>query len=105
MISRAQTPLRVSHDDAIRLTQDIYGLKVSARSLPGEYDHNFHVTTADGRAFVLKIMHVDRERELVDLQCQALRHLADRAPEIVLPRVQLTRKGEAYARAAVMNGH
>src|SRR5215471_19297896 len=105
MSTRAQTPQQVSQDDAIRLAREIYGLEVSARSLPGEYDHNFHVTTADGQAFVLKIMHVDRERELVDLQCQALRHLADRAPEIVLPRVQLTRKGEAYAKAAVMNGH
>src|SRR5262249_23642922 len=104
MISRAQTPPLVSQDDAIRLARDIYGLEVSAESLPGEYDHNFHVKTAEGRAFVLKVMHESRERAFLDLQCRALQHLADRAPGIVLPRVQLTARGEAFTKVAVANG-
>src|SRR5262245_45100841 len=104
MISRVQTPQPVSYDDAIRLARDIYGLEVSARSLPGEYDHNFQVQTADGRAFVLKVMHESRESALLDLQCQALLHLADRAPRIVLPRVQLTRQGEAFTKVALSDG-
>src|SRR5215831_3561743 len=103
MISRAQTSQQVSLDDAVRLARDLYGLEVSARSLPGEYDHNFQVTTAGG-AFVLKVMDASRERSLLELQCQALQHLADRAPEIVLPRVQLTRQGEAFTKVA-LNGH
>jgi len=72
MISRAQTAQQVSPDDTIRLARDIYGLEVSSQSLPGEYDHNFHVQTADGRAFVLKVMHPSRESAFLDLQSQAL---------------------------------
>jgi 4-aminobutyrate aminotransferase-like enzyme/Ser/Thr protein kinase RdoA (MazF antagonist) len=98
MISRAQSPRQVSHDDAIRLAREIYGLEVSARSLPGEYDDNFHVNTTDGRAFVLKVMHASRERSFLELQCQALQHVADRAPGLVLPRVQLARQGAAFTR-------
>src|SRR5690349_13229092 len=104
MISAAQTPTPVSPDEAIRLARDIYGLEVSARSLPGEYDHNFHVETANGRAFVLKIMHANREAAFLDLQCRALQHLANRAPEIALPRVQLNLQGEAFTKVALLNG-
>jgi 4-aminobutyrate aminotransferase-like enzyme/Ser/Thr protein kinase RdoA (MazF antagonist) len=104
MISRAQIPQQISLDDAIRLARDIYGLEVSARPLPGEYDNNFQVTTADGRAFVLKIMHAGRERGFLDLQCQALQHLAERAPEIAVPRVRLTSQGEAFTKVALPDG-
>jgi 4-aminobutyrate aminotransferase-like enzyme/Ser/Thr protein kinase RdoA (MazF antagonist) len=103
MISRAQTPQQVSPHDAIRLARDIYGLEVRPRPLPGEYDHNFHVQTAEGRAFVLKVMHPSREGAFLDLQCQALQHVAFRAPGIVLPRVQLTLRGEAFTKVA-LNG-
>jgi 4-aminobutyrate aminotransferase-like enzyme/Ser/Thr protein kinase RdoA (MazF antagonist) len=104
MISPAPTPRPVSHVEAIRLARDIYGLEVSARSLPGEYDHNFHLETANGLAFVLKVMHASREGAFLDLQCRALQHLADRAPGIVLPQVQLNLQGEAFRKVALMNG-
>src|SRR5215470_228607 len=104
MITRTKASQSISLDDAIRLARDIYELEVAARSLPGEYDHNFHLTTADGRAFVLKVMHGSRERTLLDLQCQALQHLAARAPKIQLPRVQLTSQGEAFTKVALVDG-
>lgn len=88
----------VSPVEAIRLARDIYGLEVQAQSLPGEYDHNFHLTTLNGQSFVLKIMHPDRERSLVELQAHALQHLASRASHLVLPRVQLTRNGELFTK-------
>jgi 4-aminobutyrate aminotransferase-like enzyme/Ser/Thr protein kinase RdoA (MazF antagonist) len=104
MISPAQIPQQVSLDEAIRLARDIYSLEVSARSLPGEYDNNFHVTTTDDRSFVLKVMHAGRERTFLDLQCRALQHLASQAPEIELPRVQLTLRGEAFTKVALIDG-
>jgi len=104
MISPQQSTEPVLQGEAIRLARDIYGLEVSARSLPGEYDHNFQVKTADGRTFVLKVMHETREGAFLDLQCQALQHLADRAPGLVLPRVQLTLQGEAFTKVGLKNG-
>lgn len=100
--------------EAVELARDLYGLTVSARALPGEYDDNFHLTTqspnpgpaslhnvqsgpTDKQEFVLKVMHPARERAFVDMQCRALQHVAQRAPQLTLPRVQYNRDGQAFA--------
>src|SRR6266566_2494821 len=74
---------RVAHglteSEAARLAREVYGLEASARALPGEYDENFHLIAAPGRAFVLKVMHPAREPSFIDLQSKALVHLASRA--------------------------
>lgn len=77
----------VSPADAAAIAQRRYGLTATAEPLPGEYDHNFRLTAADGALYVLKVMHAGAAPELVDLQIQALAHLARRAPELALPRV------------------
>ncbi len=87
----------VPGSEAVRLARELWGLDVEARSLPGEYDSNFHVTVGEGPGFVLKVMHPERERGLVELQCDALRHLAARAPHLALPRVRLTTRGDTVA--------
>ena len=104
MMPDLRTPQLVSQDEVIRLAQEIYGLEVSAKPLPGEYDHNFHVTTAEGCAFILKVMHPSRERSFVDLQCRALGHLADRAPGLSLPRVRSTQRGEPFTKVELKEG-
>lgn len=91
-------PQQVSTEYAVRMAKEIYGLHVSASPLPGEYDNNFHVVTTEAQAFVLKLMHPSRERSFIDLQCQALRRLADRAPGLSVPRVRLTQRGEAFTK-------
>src|SRR5882762_8877531 len=91
--------------EAVELARELYGLSISAKALPGEYDDNFHLTAigkSTGRksepdGFVLKVMHPARQRAFIDMQCRALQHLAERAPQLTLPRVILNRKGEAFA--------
>src|SRR5713101_2828784 len=110
--------------EAVELARELYGLSVSAKALPGEYDDNFYLTTthdgdgvveaqpkmavplsnplhteneAAAAEFVLKVMHPARERSFIDMQCCALQHLAQRAPQLTLPRVLLNRKGETFA--------
>jgi 4-aminobutyrate aminotransferase-like enzyme/Ser/Thr protein kinase RdoA (MazF antagonist) len=96
-VGRAPHPL--AEPDAEALALHLYGLEARARALPGEFDDNFRLTTADGRSLVLKAMHPVRERGLVLLQCAALRHLEERAPHLPLPRVVPTAGGEAMALA------
>jgi 4-aminobutyrate aminotransferase-like enzyme/Ser/Thr protein kinase RdoA (MazF antagonist) len=84
----------VSAEEAARLARDLYGLVVTAKSLPGEYDDNFYLVAADGAQYVLKVMHPARELAFIDLQCQALQHLAKHAEALVLQRVVPTRSGE-----------
>ena len=90
----------IPESEAVRLGHELYGLEAAARTLPGEYDDNFHLTARNGGAFVLKVMHPQRERDFVDMQCAALQHLATRAPELALPRVVPTRMGEPVATIA-----
>lgn len=83
--------------EAVRLARALFGVggaDIRAVALPGEYDSNFEIVAGDGGRFVLKVMHPGRERSFVDLQCQALDHLAATAPELTLPRVRKARSGE-----------
>jgi len=89
----------VTEAEAVRLARELYGLEVAARSLPGECDANFHLTTAEGPGFVLKVMHPAREPGLIELQCAALGHLAERANHLSLPRVRALANGEPFATA------
>jgi 4-aminobutyrate aminotransferase-like enzyme/Ser/Thr protein kinase RdoA (MazF antagonist) len=98
--------------EAVDLARELYGLAVTAKLLPGEYDDNFHLTTLDRTAaengdpagFVLKVMHPARERSFIDMQCRALQHLAQHAPQLTLPRVRLNRNDEAFAAITAADG-
>jgi 4-aminobutyrate aminotransferase-like enzyme/Ser/Thr protein kinase RdoA (MazF antagonist) len=84
---------------------ELFGLNVSAKTLPGEYDDNFKLTRAgDSSAFVLKVMHPAREESLIDLQCSALQHLAQRAPQLNLPRVCPAKNGESFTTVTSADG-
>jgi len=91
----------LTEHDAPRLAADLYGLCVTAHGLPGEYDDNFHLTSDDGRAFVLKVMRVGQVPEVIDLQCRALAFLAERVPALDLPRVCPTLAGELFATVTI----
>ncbi len=115
MLLEARVAQPVTEAEAVRLARELYGIETTARALPGEYDDNFHLTTnesltptrpgpTDGHAFVLKVMHPAREHSFIDLQCQALRHLAQRAPQLPLPRVTPNRSGELFTSIAAADG-
>jgi 4-aminobutyrate aminotransferase-like enzyme/Ser/Thr protein kinase RdoA (MazF antagonist) len=104
MIPEARVAQPVTESEAVRLAREVFSLDVSAKSLPGEYDDNFHLTSAEGREFVLKIMHPAREQSFVEMQCQALQHLAKRAPQLTLPRVCATPSGDTFTVATLPDG-
>jgi 4-aminobutyrate aminotransferase-like enzyme/Ser/Thr protein kinase RdoA (MazF antagonist) len=99
---RAAQPITAS--EAERLARQIYQLETAAKALPGEYDHNFHLSAPDGREFVLKVMHPARDAAFVDMQCRALQHLAQRAPDLVLPRICPTASGQPFTRTVLSDG-
>ena len=104
MIPEARVAQPVTESEAARLAREIFALDVSAKSLPGEYDDNFHLTSIEGREFVLKIMHPAREQSFVEMQCQTLQHLAKRAPQLALPRVCATPSGDLFTVATLSDG-
>jgi 4-aminobutyrate aminotransferase-like enzyme/Ser/Thr protein kinase RdoA (MazF antagonist) len=104
MLLEARVTQPVTEAQAVRLARELYGLEATARALPGEYDDNFHLSCSDGRAFVLKVMHPAREGSFIDLQCRALTHLAQRAPQLPLPRVTPNRRGELFSAITAADG-
>jgi 4-aminobutyrate aminotransferase-like enzyme/Ser/Thr protein kinase RdoA (MazF antagonist) len=110
----------ITEREAVQLARDLYGLTVTAKSLPGEYDDNFHLTyvstsslrlhdgvspeQGDAAGFVLKVMHPAREPSFIDMQCRALQHLAQRAPQLTLPRVRLDNNGQPFTAIAATDG-
>jgi 4-aminobutyrate aminotransferase-like enzyme/Ser/Thr protein kinase RdoA (MazF antagonist) len=101
MMPEARVAAPLTTDLAARVAAELYGLAATIRSLPGEYDDNFHLQGADSREFVLKMMHPAREDAFVDMQCWAFTHLAGKAPHLALPRVIPTSRGELYARVTL----
>ncbi|HEX8837888.1 MAG TPA: aminotransferase class III-fold pyridoxal phosphate-dependent enzyme [Candidatus Acidoferrum sp.] len=104
MLLEARVAHHVTEAEAARLALEVYGLEAATRTLPGEYDDNFHLTAADGQAFVLKVMHPAREPSFMDLQGKALVHLAGRAPQLPLPRVLPNRSGELFSEITGADG-
>src|SRR5690349_7477518 len=104
MLLEARVAHRTTETEAAHLAREVYGFAASARALPGEYDDNFHLTPADGRAFVLKVMHPAREPSFIDLQCQALVHLAEHAPQLLLPRMLPNRRSELFSEITCVDG-
>jgi 4-aminobutyrate aminotransferase-like enzyme/Ser/Thr protein kinase RdoA (MazF antagonist) len=86
-----------SVQEAENFASRLYGLHASARLLTGEHDQNFYLRTDTGQEFVLKIAHAQEQEEILDLQNQALAHLATRAPSLMLPRVCPTTDGKLIA--------
>jgi 4-aminobutyrate aminotransferase-like enzyme/Ser/Thr protein kinase RdoA (MazF antagonist) len=106
MLLETRVAQPITEAEAVRLALKLYGLEATAKVLPGEYDDNFHLTTTEDasrersssrKQSVLKVMHPARERSFVDMQCQALQHLAQRAPQLGLPRLVPACSGELFS--------
>jgi 4-aminobutyrate aminotransferase-like enzyme/Ser/Thr protein kinase RdoA (MazF antagonist) len=64
-----------------------YGLVGGYTPLPSERDLNLRLDTEHGERFVVKVANVNEEASLLDLQHAALIRIAQRVPELALPKV------------------
>src|ERR1051326_1921989 len=97
MLSIHHSPPAFTERDAERIAHDVYGMQLEACALPGEHDRNFLLEAGDRQRFVLKIARAGEQWETLDLQNQALAHLAQQAPDLHIPRLLPTRAGQAIA--------
>lgn len=104
MSDAEQTRPAFTIDDASRIASTCYGLRAEAEPLPGERDYNFYLKTEAGQAFVLKIAPADEPRALLEMQNEALAHLAARDAALALPRVRATSAGEMIASISSASG-
>jgi 4-aminobutyrate aminotransferase-like enzyme/Ser/Thr protein kinase RdoA (MazF antagonist) len=83
-----------TEEEALHLAREGYGITGAIRSLPSERDQNFHLRADSGEAYVLKISNIAEPVEILDLQNQAMARLAERAPDLAVPRVVAARSGQ-----------
>ncbi|MCX6545680.1 MAG: aminotransferase class III-fold pyridoxal phosphate-dependent enzyme [Acidobacteria bacterium] len=76
-----------TRDQAVAASERLYGIPAAAEHLPSERDQNFLLTARDGQRFVLKVSNATEDSRTLDLQNQALGHVAQHAPDLTLPRI------------------
>jgi 4-aminobutyrate aminotransferase-like enzyme/Ser/Thr protein kinase RdoA (MazF antagonist) len=94
--------------EAEAMAREIFGLDARAVPLPSERDQNFLLTERLGACWVpfwvLKIGHAGEARGQLELENAVLEHLAERAPELAIPRVRRSLDGEGIAESFQVGG-
>lgn len=86
------------------LARALFGLEGEFMALAGERDQNFRIRNAAGSQFVFKISGANEPLEVVDMQVQALRHIAERDASLPVPRVLPGLDGEYISQAHTSAG-
>ncbi len=85
-----------STDEAEAFARRAFDIEASAHPLDSERDQNFCLRAKDGSEWVLKIANPAENREVLDLQTQALMHIAQVDPSLPIPRVKATPDGALF---------
>ncbi len=64
-----------------------YGVEGDYSPLEGERDQNYRIRASDGRQFVFKISGSSEPADVVEMQVQALCHIAQQDPGLPVPRM------------------
>ena len=85
--------LSLSEKEAERIAWELFGIKGTAQSLPGEIDMNFKIGVLDGNAYVLKVSRPETTVEYLQFQQELLQHLETCDTELEHPRAIADRDG------------
>jgi 4-aminobutyrate aminotransferase-like enzyme/Ser/Thr protein kinase RdoA (MazF antagonist) len=80
-------PPVISSDEAERITAERFGIRGTADPLGSERDQNTRITTASGDGYVLKISNPAEDPAFVDMQTQAMLHIARTDPGLPVMRL------------------
>lgn len=64
----------ISEQSAATIAHQLFGVSGEIKRLPGEYDHNFHLRTADAE-LLLKISREPAARDIIEMQNDVMQHL------------------------------
>jgi len=85
-----------SIDQAVEIAQQAFDIQASAHALDSERDQNFHLRAKEGSEWVLKIANPAEDPAILDMQSQALLHIAQADPGFAIPRVKTTPDGALF---------
>ena len=78
-------------EQAKDITNKLYGLAGNLFPLDSERDQNFRISTEAGDQFVIKIANSAENPAIIDMQLEALEHIALVDPELPVPKVLSSR--------------
>lgn len=84
-------------EQAQQITEAVFGVVGSLRPLPSERDQNFRVRDREGHSFVLKFSNPGDPPGVVEMQTDAMLHVAQHDPELPIPQVRPTLEHHHYA--------
>ena len=94
-VLEAQPPA-FSTQEAEAIARRAFDIEASAHALDSERDQNFQLRATDGNDWVLKIANPAENPALLDMQTQALLHIARVEPSLPVPRVKATPDGARF---------
>lgn len=86
-------PPRLTLDEVQRIAKDFYGVAGEFSALDGERDLNHRLRCFDGKQFVLKISGSTEPADVVEMQVQALCHIAQKDSQLPVPRMVANLEG------------
>ena len=78
-------PPHFSESGIKKIVLDLYGLKVSTRSLVSDIGQNFHLTAEDGEEYIFKIANPAETFLIIEAQNEVLRRLAGKKKILNIP--------------------
>lgn len=95
---------KIPGEQAAALAAELFGVTGTTEPLAGERDQNFHLRAQGGAEYVFKIHASAEDPAVVEMQIGALQHLARANPDLAVPRVIPSRRGESTAAVDLGSG-
>src|SRR5918999_4057545 len=100
----ATQPPAFSLEEARAMAERIFGLHASVSALDSERDQNVRLDAADGGSFVLKISNCADDLGSLEMQIEAMLHIARRDPGLPVMQPLATLEGVYHAETAGRDG-
>jgi 4-aminobutyrate aminotransferase-like enzyme len=92
------------HRRAQEVAERVFGISGPLTPLPSERDLNFRLEDDGGKAFLLKLQNPADGTAVVEMQTEAILHVARHEPSLPVMRIVPTRSGELWAGVAGEDG-
>ena len=93
-----------SVDEVNEIANELYGISGTLSQLGSERDQNFHLVTATGDQFVIKIANSSEDPAIIDMQLKAMEYISKVDPDLPVPKVLLSKSGSAIEEVEAEDG-
>jgi 4-aminobutyrate aminotransferase-like enzyme/Ser/Thr protein kinase RdoA (MazF antagonist) len=93
-----------SVDKVNEIANELYGISGTLSQLGSERDQNFHLVTATGDQFVIKIANSSEDTAIIDMQLKAMEYISKVDPDLPVPKVLLSKSGSAIEEVEAEDG-